>query len=213
MDVPRKDRRESRWNVRQPDHIPRVAKGEALHPGTLEAVVHAQEPDVVRRSTIPTGLRNDRPEALPNLALVGEAGESDVRPSHLHPKRPRTIEYPYQRMGRKPEVREPGSFVITGNQENGHPNLGDPAKGLESLERQGWWDAGAVEDVPAMDHDVHLAPESRGKRRFVARLEIVSPPSPQDAGLGRKVEPQMGVGEKENADGHGTEDQERGCEP
>ena len=51
-----------------------------------------------------------------------------------------------------------------------------------------------------MHHQIEPAPHGGLQDRLVVGEEIVAPPSSFDAGPGREVESQVGIGKKEDAD-------------
>ena len=92
---------------------------------------------------------------------------------------------------REAEVRETRTLVVPGHQEDRYPPVCDAAQRLERLIRQRRDDRRAIEDVPGMNDDVHLAGQRRPQRPGVVGQEVVSAPPALDPRPHRQIESEV----------------------
>ena len=100
----------------------------------------------------------------------------------------------------EPAMGDPGTLVIARDDEDRHTPTGDLVDGFESLVDQGRRDAGPVEDVATVYHEIDLAPQRRPERPLMVGQEIVTaPPTPNARPCGQ-VETKVAIGEEQNAE-------------
>ncbi len=97
-------------------------------------------------------------------------------------------------------MRDSGPFVIPRDKEHGDPGPGRLQHGLECLVGQGRGDPGPVEEVPAVDHQVHPQGQGLPKDLPVVLQEVRPSPAPFDSGLKGEIEAQMGIPGEEDTD-------------
>jgi len=204
--VARQDSRDFPWDVPTPDYVGPVAKGEVGRPhlGALEAVVDAQEGSVRLGVGPSAGPEQPRKPIADPATLVGEPEEGDGAVSDAGPIAPGALEDADEGMARETPVRDPRPLVVSGDDENRNPRVRDAAKGFEGLGDQRRVGPRAVEDISAVDDDVHPTEQGRLEGAVVVGEEVIPPPTPVHARREGEVEPQVGVCHEEDADGHAS---------
>jgi len=91
--------------------------------------------------------------------------------------------------------------VVPRDDEDWDTGLGDLTERLQRLERQGCRNPRAVEDVSSVHDQVDIPCPGGSQSPLVVGKEIVAPAPSVDPGTGGQVEPQVGVGQEEDADG------------
>ena len=203
--VPGKDGGDALGDVPHADDVGAVAEGEPRRPHRrpLEAVVHAEEGDIVLPGA-PPRLLHQVPHAETDVTpFVGKPEERHPRPPHLQSHGARAMEDVDEGMDRETLVGDAGALMVAGNHHHGDPVVGETSKGLEGLGHQRVRDARVVEHVAGMDHHVHLPGPRRLQGPQVVGKKVVPAPAAPDAGGHRMIEAQMGIGDEEDPDGHG----------
>ena len=90
--------------------------------------------------------------------------------------------------------------MISGDDEHGDAAFGHAPERLERLIRERGHHGRTVEHVAAVHDDVDLSVERRLKRRGVVGEKVVAAAAPLHARTHREVEPEMGVGDEQDAE-------------
>jgi hypothetical protein len=149
----------------------------------------------------PASCRQEVDELRANVVTFRwKSCDSQSHASHVHRERARAIEEVNAGMLREPDLRYAAALVVARHDEHRDPAVRHARERLERLPRDTRRYPRAIEDITTMDDNVHLARERWRQRCGVVREEVVSATAPLDAGPGRQVETQVGVGEEENSD-------------
>ena len=191
-------------DVRAADHVGRAAEGVArrTHPGTLEAVVDAQQRDV-RVAGTPPRRRHQLPEAPPDVvAPVGKAEERDAASTRVDVERAGTVEDPDPGVRGESGVGDAAPLVVARHDEHGDARLRDASQRLQRLRGECRMHPCAVEDVPTVHDQVHVPGEGGRERQTVVGQEVAAAPPPTDPGRQRQVEAEVRVGQEEDPERH-----------
>ena len=134
------------------------------------------------------------------ITLVRKAGEDDSISPNLERERSRAIEQVHVGMERKSRVWDSRALMVAGYDENRHSTRGYASKGFESLIGGARHRSRTVEDVPAVDDNVHLATHCRPKRGVIIREKVVAATVAIYAGPLWQIEPDVRIGHKEDPD-------------
>jgi hypothetical protein len=177
--------------------------------------VHAEEAEVGALKA-PSRLFQHLGEVIPDpVPMIGESGDGNSFAPNIYRHGLRATEHVEVSVPREPVVGNPGSLVVSGHEENRHSRLGYLQDRLECLEDQGRVYSGVVEEVPAVNHQVHLTGFGSFEGPAVIGKEVGAPPPPLHARSGGEVEAEVGVGQEKEADsvglpGHGPPGDEEG---
>jgi len=108
------------------------------------------------------------------LTLIRKAGENDAMPPNLERERSRAIEQMHVGMESKSRVRDSRALMVAGHDEHRHSTRGEASKRFECLIGGARHRSRTVEDVSAVDDNVHLATHRRPERGAVVREEVVA---------------------------------------
>ncbi len=200
VDVARQDGGKARGDEPAGDHIPSPPEDEAgrTDARTLDRMMDAKQTRVGRE--VPdAGLFEKAGEACgKGAAAVGKPGQGQAHPPHAKHEGARPIEDHQARQVPEKRIGHDRSFVIARHQ--GDRNR-DRAEAIEGEFHQPAPHAAAVEKIPAVDDQIDT-PRARGFQGAVEGPEEIGPPSAaRGSGAQGEIEPQVGVGEEENANG------------
>ena len=111
--------------------VPEREPGRRPAGGALDALVEAQDARVRLRLAVARS-RRAAPGTPPHAARVGEPGERHAQPVPLDHDRGRPAEDVQVRVRRQERVGDRGALVVAGDEEDGHPRVGDPQEGLRA---------------------------------------------------------------------------------
>jgi hypothetical protein len=94
--------------------------------------------------------------------------------------------------------------VVAGDEDDRHAAVGHREQGLERPDDQAGLDPAAEQQVAAVHHQVDLAAPGRGERAVEVGEEIASAMRTVRTRPRRQVEPEVGVGDEEDADHAGS---------
>jgi hypothetical protein len=107
------------------------------------------------------------------------------------------------RVGCQVDVGDPGSLVVTWDDQDRDPGLRYLEQRAEGLKNEGSRNPGPVEEISGVYHQVHSSSFGWFQGSLMARLKVVATPAALDASPGREVETQMGVGQEKDTKGSG----------
>ncbi len=131
--------------------------------------------------------------------LVRKARERHGHAFHIDRKRSWPIEHVNVRVRRETKVRDTRAFVVARNDGNRYAPLGDSPQRLECLIADRTADIRMIEDIATVHDEIHLAAKRGLQRASVVGEEVVSSAVAVDAGPLGQVEPQVGIGEEQDA--------------
>lgn len=92
--------------------------------------------------------------------------------------------------------------MIPRHEGDGDASIGRFEEGFECHSEEFRWDLRSIEQIAAMDHQIDLFSNGGAEGLSSVGEEIGTATSTFDPRAKREVEPEMGVGEEENAEGH-----------
>jgi hypothetical protein len=134
--------------------------------------------------------------------MVGETRKGDPAPPKPDHHGSRPEEDVEVRVSLKEGPGNPGTFMITGNQEDGNTGPGNLQQGSHGFAGHGGRRPRPVEEIAAMDHGIDPSSFRSPESLFEIRLEIVPSPTPLDSGPLGKIEAQVGIGQEKDLEGH-----------
>ncbi len=200
VNVTAEDRRDVARQLRTRDHLgttpERELSGAASR--TLDAVMQAQQPYICRRC-LRACRREQLPEPLAHVARVGKSDECHADPAGLEHDRARSVEDVEVPVQREERVGDAPALVIAREKKDRNTVLGQVSQGGERGVGEPGGDTAPVQEVAAVEDDVHVT-RARGFERGLEALEEVgSTPSARDAWPHREVVTEMRVGQEEEA--------------
>jgi hypothetical protein len=194
MDVPGQHGSDISWQVGSPDHLLASAEDEIPGPAgrPLDALVHAEDSQIGGRLVAPGGIEH-LAEAGAHVAHVGEPGKGDSQPTNRKLDRAWRMKDVQVRVRRQQREGEARPLVVSRHEQYRNAPGGHSAERRERGLGQPSGYATPVEEVASVNHDVDLAVERRREREVEVPEEVLPPPPPNDPGVGRKVQAEVGI--------------------
>lgn len=202
MNVAREDGSAVRRQVGAADHVrgmaERVVAG--THRSSLHAMMEAEQAQVGFHLA-PARVLQHLGEPLPDpVTVVGKARHGYPAAPDVHQVGSGPAKDVEVRMRSEPLMRDPGTLVVPRHNEDRHPGLRHLRQEPEGIVGQGGGDPRPVEEVAAVDHQVHSSFPGRLHGRVIVRPQVVPPPPSPGPGSNRQIESQVGVGQEEDPD-------------
>ena len=212
VDVAAQHRCHVAGQLRARDHVGAVAEREfpGTARGSLHAVVEAEQLHVRVRCPARRG-GEELAEARADVARVREPCEGDAHAPALEHDRARPVEDVEPGVQREKRVGDSPALVIAGEQQDRDPGVRDRPEGRQGGIGEPGRDAAPIQEVPRVEHRVHLPGAGGRKGRLEALEELGAAPRSRHAGTGRQVVAEVGVGEEEESHGLRPRAGRNGC--
>jgi len=202
MNVSGKDRRETARDRSTRNHVRMTAKDIAggANRCALERLMKTEQAHDGSHGS-PSGALDERGElSLDLVPLAGETRDGHIDAAKMQGNRSRAVEDMDAWMHGQERIGDRGALVVPGNDDDGHAGVGDTLEGLERAHHDARFDSTPKEHVPTVNDEIRVACERRLQRPFETGEEVVAPPRPVDARMFGPLQPEMRIGEKQDAD-------------
>ncbi len=165
-------------------------------------MVHAKQPQIrIRRENLRAGQQFPEtaahaPAHIP--AIIGKSSECHAQSPRLQREGARLVENMDQGMEGQQRRGDARTLVIARHEHHRHPRVGDALQGLEGHGHQFGGHPAPIQQVPAMDDDIHPARQRGLQRPLGIGEEIRAAPAPLNAGPERQVESEVGIGKEQH---------------
>lgn len=135
--------------------------------GPLDRLVETEQPQIGGRRPPPCTFEKAGKALADLVPLVRETRDRHCKSAHVQQEGPRGVEDVDPRVSGKEWIRDGRALVVPGNDDDGHPGVGEPLERLECAQHECRLHLASEEDITAVNDEIHLS----AKRRLERALE------------------------------------------